>query len=106
MKYFLLLFLVGCAPVQTYEEISDEAVITGDNTKLEKFEQIAERAYRFREQEYACETSKDVVWMCSESSRRGKAEPETIDEIVRHYRRYHLYCNCVRVNDLWRELGR
>ena len=105
MKYIVLLFLVGCAPIQTYEEISDEAEITGDNTKLEKFEAIAKKAYEFRENKAHCMLSDEHVWLCSDAPMRNRKDAETVDEIVRHYRRYHHYCGCARRDDLWRNLG-
>ncbi len=98
---WLLLSLVmpACAPMMTYEELSAEAELTGDNTKLERFERQAEEAELHFKNKAACLASHRAFWYCSQGSgvkkERRNQPPKSIEQIVRDYRKERdAHCGC------------
>ena len=96
----LSLILPACAPMMTYEELSAEAELTGDNTKLERFELQAEKAQAHFQNKAACMRASGVIWYCSHGAgakeRRRNQLPKSIEQIVRDYRTDKFAgCGCV-----------
>lgn len=101
----LLLFsLLGCqSNYQTYEEMSDEAEITGDHTKEEAFEEKAKRAEKFFEWRESCIAQSDLVWACSVPLSKHRPIKD-IDAMVREHRRLKYECKCMTRDSLRRML--
>jgi len=98
--FFILMFCWwGCTPFATYEQLSEEAEITGDNTKVEKFEAIAEKAeahYHNRDVCIGSGTSSNLMWTCSSIVKEQIPKPNwDLDQKVRAYKKDHLNCGCV-----------
>ena len=92
----LSLMLPACAGPMTYEQLEAEAEITGDDTKLKKFEADADAAAQWFEFKTECTTAK-MVWFCkrgASASRRG-SRPMSTEQLVRAYRReWAAGCGC------------
>ncbi len=96
----LSLILPACAPLVTYEELSAEAELTGDKTKLEKFEDRADKAAIHFEHKAICEQNRNTAWHCSHGTpvkeRRKNRPPKSIEVTVRDYRKEKFArCGCV-----------
>lgn len=103
----ITLLLVGCAPVLTYDELSEEARITGDNTKVEKFEAMARKAELHYQNKARCNASSGLLWYCDGSFREREFDPTwSLDELVKNYRRDHMSCSCVNKARQLEELNR
>lgn len=99
LLYLLLsLFLPGCAPYQTYEELEAEAQITGDNTKLEKRDAEAESAADFFVNKQQCLETNGLVWMCKRGAVKDRRmrKDAGIDDLIRaHRREWAAGCGCI-----------
>ena len=91
--------LLACTPVMTYEELEADATLTGDSTRLDKFEATVKQADAYYENKYLCKRSRDHVWFCSASTmasrRMERNESKNIDEYVRKYRHERQACGCM-----------
>lgn len=104
----LALILPSCQPHMTYEEMTDAhevAVTPKEKAELEKrietFERDAERAQLFYENKYACEASGEHAWFCTHRGAQRHERPvESIDDLVREYRRERHDCGCARRDSL------
>lgn len=93
LLYLLLSLLLGCAPYQTYDELEAEAKVTGDNSKLEKRDALAEVANEYFANKRRCMQAQGLAWVCT--SVYGAANPDPrrekpvkdIDDLLKRYRR-------------------
>jgi len=103
----VILLLVGCAPTPTYEQLSDEAEITGDNTKVEKFEATAYKAEQHYLNRSRCDAAPGLMWFCDSMFRERKPDPTwNIDELVKAYKRDHRSCGCTNKDIQLQEINR
>ena len=114
--FWLLLSLImpacSLAPRVTYEQLSLEAELTGDTTKLDKFEAKADKAALFFEHKRLCLLEHKSLWFCPHgmaSKRHGRKEP-TIEQLIRMHRiEKDARCGCVtnaQMHEVFRFYGR
>ena len=105
MKYiitlFLLVTLVACAPMMTYEEMSsahDASIIPEEKQilakRIEIFENNAEKARIYFEKRDACEKNGEMIWYCSNMQSIKVRRIKDIDGLVRAYRKEFQSCRC------------
>ena len=105
LKTVLILLTVfvlqACAPIMTYEEVEEEAIRTGDHTKLEKYEKRIKKAYAHLHNKTNCKEY-GLIWACSagpgakERNRRKRNGPITVAEVLTIYREDRFArCGCV-----------
>jgi len=104
--FALILLLVSCAPVQTYDELSEEARVTGDNTKVEKFEANVHKAEIYYQNRAQCNASHETMWYCDGFRERKPRSTWSLEQMVRGYKLDHSQCSCVNTERQLREIRR
>ena len=106
----LALALPACAPSMTYEEIEAEAILTGDTTKLDKYEARVDAAIVHFEHKAACQAA-DMSWFCPHGA--GAKERRTqrdIKKLLRDYRTEKFSrCGCItnaQMRQIFKDMSR
>lgn len=105
------LIMPACATndgLTKYEQLEAEAKITGDNSKLDRFEREAEKAIQFFDYKRECMSSKGTVWYCSNgaASSQSKNKIPTTGRIIKDYRKEKFAaCGCATAREI-REIMR
>ena len=109
--YFLTIIcfcISGCASTkQTYEELTDEAAITKDYTKVEAFEASVIKAESYFQVKRWCAATKECIWLCIHHGvkpwrPRNQEYPIGIDQLVKWWRQERMSCGTSTVGDIER----
>ncbi len=101
----LSLILPACQPYMTYEEIEADAKITGDTTRLDKFEDRVVEMEAYYTNKARCFMSRQHLWSC-DNFRDTRRNPKNLDEQMKLYIREHLHCGCTTPAAMQRKLER
>lgn len=107
----LILFLTGCTPYMTYEEMEEAHEIA--QTKEEKdelmkrilaFESNWEKALLYFEAKGECGARVEYNWYCDDVVSTEERKIKSVDGLVRVYKREHRDCGCVNTRKMMEAL--